>query len=88
MRRLAMDLPVEWLGEDNEPNADEGYLRRGHPGRITDPSPQDVFVEWAGLEDRGVSQWLCYDLEALGELDEPEYERRAERCREGLPPLD
>ena len=87
MRRLAFDLPVEWLGEENEPDADEGFLRRGHPGRITDPSAEDVFVEWVGLERRGVSQWICYDFQILGELDEAEFERRSERVRLGQPPI-
>jgi hypothetical protein len=86
--RLATDLPVEWLGEDGEPGADEGRLRHGHPGRITDPAVEDVFVEWFGLEQSGVSRWICYDYQALGELDEPEYKRRCERVGKGLPPLD
>jgi hypothetical protein len=87
MRRLAAGFPVEWLGEDNEPDADEGWLRKGHPGRITDPAAEDVFVEWFGLENRGVSRWLCYDFQALGELDEGEYRQRCERIGDGLAPL-
>ena len=86
-RRLAHHLPVEYLNEDDEHDALEGHLRLGHPGRITDPSPQDVFVEWFGLEHAGASRWVCYDYQGLGELDEAEYERRCERLRRGLPPL-
>jgi hypothetical protein len=86
--RLATDLAVEWLGEDSEPEADEGWLRHGQPGRITDPAAEDVFVEWFRLEHNGVSSWICCDYQALGELDEREYQRRCERVGKGLPPLD
>jgi len=86
--RLRDDLPVEWLGDDNEPDESEGWLRHGQPGRITDPAMQDVFVEWVGLEDAGVSRWICYDYQGLGEISEEEFTRRADRLRQGLPPLD
>lgn len=87
-RRLAHDLAVEYLGEDDAPDPSHGHLRHGHPGRITDPSPQDVFVEWFGLEDKGASRWICYDYEGLAELEEAEYERRCQRLQQGLPPIE
>jgi len=46
-----MNMPVEYTGPDNDPNDEEGWLRHGHPGRVTVPSYQDVFVDWYGLED-------------------------------------
>lgn len=81
-RRLVDGLPVEYLGDS------DSELRRGHPGRVTDPQPEDVFVEWVGLEDQPVSRWISFDLPGLGELDEATFALRAERVRVGLPPLN
>lgn len=78
-RDLRVGLPVEYTAEDDED------LRRGHPGRVTDPRPEDVFLEWVGLETEPVSRWICYDLPALAVLDEATYAVRAERVRRGLP---
>lgn len=44
-----------------------------------------MFVEWVGLEHVGVSRWICYDYEALGELSETEFEARSNRVRRGDP---
>ena len=85
---LRVDLPVEWIGVQSREDEEAGRLQPGHPGRVTDPSWQDVFVEWVGLEDKGVSRWICFDYEALAELSETEYTRRAARVRAGLPPRD
>jgi len=86
--RLVMNMPVEYTGPDNDPNDEEGWLRHGHPGRVTVPSYQDVFVDWYGLEDRGASRWVCYDLPGLNELTEAEYARRVDRLNAGLAPID
>ena len=79
-----MDLPVEYLGENDDSEAEGGYLRNGHPGQITGPNTEDVFVEWAGLEGTAASRWVSYDHQGLGELDEAEHERRVQRLRQGL----
>jgi hypothetical protein len=85
--RLALDLPVEWTcGEDFEGD-DEGRILHGHPGRIYDPSPEDIFVRWFGLEDKGASIWVSYGVKCLGEISEEEYSRRVERMQKGLPPV-
>ncbi|HWG93627.1 MAG TPA: hypothetical protein VNU66_05325 [Mycobacteriales bacterium] len=79
MRRLQGGLPVEHCGGDG--------LLPGHPGRVTDPSPEDVFVERVGLEDAPVSRRTCVDLPALAALDEAVLAERSDRVRRGLPPL-
>ncbi|HWG93201.1 MAG TPA: hypothetical protein VNU66_03105 [Mycobacteriales bacterium] len=81
-RELQWGLPVEYCGAD-----DGDGLAPGHPGRVTDPSPEDVFVEWVGLEDAPVSRWICFDLPALAALDEAVLAERSDRVRRGLPPL-
>lgn len=78
---LTTGLPVEYLG------GGDGDLLRGHPGRVTDPQPEDVFVEWVGLESEPVSRWTAFDLPGLGVLDEHTFAVRSERVRAGLPPL-
>jgi hypothetical protein len=85
--RLRVGLPVEYTGESSDPDDPDGWLRHGHPGRVADPRPEDVFVEWHGLEDRPVSRWLSFDLPGLAELTEDEYERRVGRLADGQPPL-
>lgn len=84
---LREGLTVEWLGDDSEPDDHDGWLRRGQPGLVTDPAEQDVFVQWAGLEDQGVSRWICYGYKALGVISKSEYDRRVLRVRNGLPPV-
>jgi hypothetical protein len=86
--RLVMGMPVEYPGPDNDPSDEEGWLRHGHPGRVTDPSWQDVFVDWDGLEDQGASRWVCYDLPGLNEITDQEYARRVACLDAGLPPID
>lgn len=44
-------------------------------------------MEWVELEQAPVSQHYCYDLPALATLDEDEFEQRASRVRQGLPPV-
>lgn len=80
-RDLRVGLPVEYRGDHDED------LSHGHPGRVTDPRPEDVFVEWVELEQAPVSRHYCYDLPALATLDEDEFEQRASRVRQGLPPV-
>lgn len=82
-RDLVTGLAVEYRGPD-----DGDGLRTGHPGRVTDPRPEDVFVAWVGLEDEPVSRWLTFDLPALGVLDEATFVERSSRLRAGLPPAD
>lgn len=81
------DLPVENL--DTSPWGDEesGVLLPGHPGRISDDTPQDVGVTWSGLGEKPVSSLYTYSFEGLGELTEQEYFDRVERIRQGLPPV-
>lgn len=78
---LSLGGLVEWLGDDT----DYG-LRRGHPGRITMPTWQDVFVDWVGAE-HSYASGMCYGYQWLGILEEQEYNHRADRVRQGLPPL-
>lgn len=78
---LTTGLPVAYLGDS------DSELLRGHPGRVTDPQPEDVFVEWVGLESEPVSRWTAFDLPGLGVLDEATFALRSERVRAGLPPL-
>jgi len=80
-------VAVEYLGPEGAPQAPEGWLRHGHPGRVTDGSPQDVFVDWFGLEEQDVSRRMSYDLPSLHEISEQEYGRRVDRVRRGLPPI-
>lgn len=52
--------PVVYTGPDSaegiySASARPSTLRRGHPGRIVDPTPQHITVEWVGLENEPVS---------------------------------
>ena len=85
--RLAIDLTVEWACGEVFEGEEEGRILQGHPGRICDPSPEDIFVRWFGLEDKGASIWVSYGVKCLGEISEAEYVRRVERMRQGLPPI-
>jgi hypothetical protein len=78
---LLAGLAVEYLGDDDD-------LERGHPGRVTDARPEDVFVDWVGLESEPVSRSTAFDLPGLGVLDEETFAVRSARVRAGLPPLD
>lgn len=78
---LAFEVPVEWLG----PSDPRVGLQSGHPGRIEDPGPRDVFVEWVGLE-YGMASRVSYDHDALGALSDVEFARRAARVLRGEPP--
>jgi hypothetical protein len=80
--QLALEAPVEWLG-----SADPRVgLHAGHPGRIQDPNPQDIFVEWAGLE-YGMASRVSYGLNSLGIISDVEFARRSARVLRGEPPL-
>lgn len=78
---LAFEVPVEWLG----PGDPRVGLQPGHPGRIEDPGPGDVFVEWVGLE-YGMASRVSYDHDALGVLSDVEFARRAARVLRGESP--
>jgi hypothetical protein len=78
---LALDAPVEWLG----PSDSRVGLRSGHPGRIEDPDPNDVFVEWVGLE-YGMASRVSYDRDTLGTISDVEFARRAARVLRGESP--
>ena len=52
--------PVVYTGPDSAEgiygaSATPRVLRTGHPGRIVDPTPQHIRVEWVGLENEPVS---------------------------------
>lgn len=74
---LAEGAPVEWAGEEFE--QDGVLLRHGHPGRVDQPGPEDVFVSWVGLEGAGVSRWLAYDSECIKPISEAEFAQRVQR---------
>ena len=78
---LALDAAVEWLG----PSDSRVGLRCGHPGRIEDPDPNDVFVEWVGLE-YGMASRVSYDRDTLGVISDVEFARRAARVLRGESP--
>jgi len=78
---LTVFAPVEWLG----PSDSRVGLRSGHPGRIEDPNPSDVFVEWVGLE-YGMASRVSYDHDSLGAISDVEFALRAARLLRGEPP--
>ena len=66
---------VVWDGEE-QPDI---KLFPGHPGRIWDPSWQDVGVTWAGMGQHALANDALYDYEDLRLITAEEYE---ERCRQ------
>jgi hypothetical protein len=78
---LALEAPVEWLGQA-DPRVG---LQTGHPGRVEDPNPSDVFVEWVGLE-YGMASRVSYDPQTLGAISDVEFARRAARVLRGESP--
>ena len=59
--RLAMDLLGERsCDDDRDLEEEDGGIGHGHPGRIYDPSPEDIFVRWFGLEDSLTSYGIAY----------------------------
>lgn len=78
---VAVDTAVEWLGPDD---ARVG-LQKGHPGRIEDPNPDNLFVEWVGLE-YGMASRVSYGPDSLGLLTDVEFARRAARVVRGEAP--
>jgi hypothetical protein len=80
--QLAVSAAVEWLG----PGDPRVGLQPGHPGRIEDPNPTDVFVEWVGLE-YGMASRVSYHHDTLGALSDVEFARREARVLRGESPL-
>lgn len=78
---VSLSAPVEWLG----PSDSRVGLWSGHPGRIEDPDPSDVFVEWVGLE-YGMASRVSYDRASLGAISDVEFSRRAARVLRGESP--
>lgn len=68
------------------------FLYRGHPGRITDPSPMHILVDWAGFEestwslDFGFTATSKGPCPGLTDITEEEYESRCKEIAEGKRP--
>ena len=62
--QLRKGMLVAWDG----PERPERGLRRGHPGRVWDPSWQDVGVTWAGMDNHALANNSVYDYEDLREI--------------------
>ncbi len=89
---------VASLGEDVEAREvpRPGYpsvLFYGHPGRITDPTPQHIIVDWVGIEDTPFSWANGESVESIGgpclslePLTADEYVVRKERIMRGQRP--
>lgn len=103
-RFIVKGQPVIYTGpasaaEIYSPSAVPKVLRADHPGRIFDPSPQHIRVEWFGLEDEPVSFASGFTRErptrsgetgyvpGLAKIDEEEYEQLdaelRDRCSQG-----
>lgn len=99
---LVAGQPVVFDGEDITagffgPNALFDALRRGHPGRIRDPTPQHIMVDWVGLEDEPMSFAFGFvnerrsqsdvvgSVRGLRRISEHEYGRRAAMFTGGPP---
>lgn len=89
-------LPTELIRDDPafKRNGLPDDLFAGHPGVITDATPQHVLVDWVGLEDMYISfatgtsvYYLGGSLHGMAVISEDEYTRRSARIQEGLPPL-
>lgn len=69
-------------------------LYTGHPGVITDATPQHILVDWVGLEDMYISfatgssvDYIGGPVHGLAVIAEEEYQLRSERIRKGQAPL-
>lgn len=69
-------------------------LYAGHPGVITDSTPQHMLVDWVGLEDMYISfatgtsvYYMGGSLHGMAVITEGDYAHRSERIRMRLPPL-
>ena len=69
---------VVWAGEEKP---DIG-LSQGHPGRIWDPSWQDVGVTWAGMPQEALANNSVFDYQDLHLITAEDYE---EACRNLTP---
>jgi hypothetical protein len=78
---VTISAPVEWRG----PHDSRVGLWPGHPGRIQDPSPGGVFVEWVGLE-YGMASRVSYDRGSLAAISDVEFACRAARVLRGESP--
>lgn len=89
-------LPTELIRDDPAFKRDglPDDLYAGHPGVITDSTPQHVLVDWVGLEDMYISfatgtsvSYMGGALYGMAVISEDEYAQRSARIRMGLPPL-
>lgn len=93
---VAFDDPPE-LVRDRQEWIREGLpttLFTGHPGIITDDSPQHVLVDWCGLEDMYISFATGFSadypdgpMRGLTLLSEQEYQERKRRILASQPPV-
>ncbi|WP_139204034.1 hypothetical protein [Rhodococcoides kroppenstedtii] len=93
---LKVGQPVEYTGPEDSNGILASapplhVLHVGHPGRIRDPTPQHVMVDWVGLEHEVVSYAAGFvnerrfeddqfgSVKGLQLLSEAEYVRRSAR---------
>ncbi|MCZ2404764.1 hypothetical protein IV498_16665 [Paenarthrobacter sp. Z7-10] len=88
--RIPGDIALE---PDEVQSGHPAFLYHGHPGHITDPTPQHILVDWAGLEESPWSYAYGISVPILGgpcdgltAISEAEFRRRAQRLADGLAP--
>lgn len=89
-------LPTELIRHDSafKHDGSPDDLYAGHPGVITDATPQHVLVDWVGLEDMYISfatgtsvYYIGGSLHTMAVISEEEYTQRSARIRMGQSPL-